>query len=342
MKNLRHWLSGAFISGGAIVVGIMVLLLSTIFTTMGQPTNVSATEPTPTATATATATPVATKLTTSKYIIAMPERGNGRLNKDGVTNRGNVEKFRTQILNQAKSDPLTLFLYYQASPLGTTRPLSNESIIAEGGKVMNGNVYSKEGIRAYKEWAALWTSSATQISAVDEITFQGNNTGVSAKNTPTTSKSVTGKDKSGYDIRYTDAMSKTVKEHSALNRCTQPTGNRIPNVPPGPTDNPVPTPTPTPTPTTPTCPPGYVGTPPKCLQSKVPSQDPAPRGNAPVGGGLNQDPGPGTVPPARPAPVAPPVGSTPDPAPAPAPEPLAPPPSAPATGTSCAPGIPVC
>ena len=41
------------------------------------------------------------------------------------------------------------------------------------------------------------------------------------------------------------------------------------------------------------CPPGYVGKPPKCLESKKANQDPAQNGNAGNGGGKNQDPGPG-------------------------------------------------
>lgn len=88
------------------------------------------------------------------------------------------------------------------------------------------------------------------------------------------------------------------------------------------------------------------------LQPKDASQDPAARGNAPIGGGRNRDPGPGQYippsgmvqPPATPrvnppAPViAPPTGSKPDPTPAPAPEPQAPTPDAPAIGYSPAPG----
>jgi len=124
----------------------------------------------------------------------------------------------------------------------------------------------------------------------------------------------------------------------------------VPSMPPGSPEAPKP-------PTTPSCPPGTTGTPPNCLEAKIPSQDPAPRGNAPVGGGTNADPGPGVyVPPAQmvqppaaprvnPAPPAPApavVVPVPDPAPAPAPEPAAPAPAAPATGTSCAPGITSC
>lgn len=92
------------------------------------------------------------------------------------------------------------------------------------------------------------------------------------------------------------------------------------------------------------------------LWPKDPSQDPAVKGKAPVGGGTNVDPGPGTyIPPAQmdqppatpredpaplPAPSTPPVGSTPDPAPAPAPEQPGQPVNQP--GDACAPGIPSC
>lgn len=96
------------------------------------------------------------------------------------------------------------------------------------------------------------------------------------------------------------------------------------------------------------------------LEPKDPSKDPYPQGNAPVGGGKNQDPGPGTyitpeemekppatprVNPAPPLPttkegtVKPPVGSIPDPTPPPAPEPQAPTPEEPAAGTVNPPGL---
>lgn len=107
----------------------------------------------------------------------------------------------------------------------------------------------------------------------------------------------------------------------------------------------VPTTTP-PTTTPPTTPP--------TLEKKVPSQDPAAQGNAPVGGGKNIDPGPGVyVPPAQmsqppaaprvnPAPPvvvkAPPIGSVPDPVQPPPPQTAAPAPAAPATGCAAAPG----
>jgi len=71
-----------------------------------------------------------------------------------------------------------------------------------------------------------------------------------------------------------------------------------PNIPKVPTDQ---------------CPPGTVGTPGNCLASKDPSQDPAQNGNAGNGGGVNQDPGPGTYQPTKPAdpPAAPRVNPAP-------------------------------
>jgi hypothetical protein len=91
----------------------------------------------------------------------------------------------------------------------------------------------------------------------------------------------------------------------------------------------------------------------KRLARKIASQDPAAQGNAPVGGGKNQNPGPGkkTSKPAKPGPtprtnpptpsVSPttiPGGSTPDPAPTPNPEPSAPTPTNPGGSAPPIPG----
>lgn len=78
--------------------------------------------------------------------------------------------------------------------------------------------------------------------------------------------------------------------------------------PPGSTVPPTP-PTGPPT-TTPGCPPGWTGTPPLCKDPA--SDDPAARGNAPIGGGRNADPGPGVQQPYTPNPTTP---YTPPPAP---------------------------
>ncbi|UTX51527.1 hypothetical protein KI440_01045 [Candidatus Saccharibacteria bacterium TM7i] len=85
------------------------------------------------------------------------------------------------------------------------------------------------------------------------------------------------------------------------------------------------------------------------VEPKDPSQDPYQQGNAPDGGGQNNDPGPGapttpTQPPSTPRenpppPVAPPPAAKPDPTPPPAPEPKAPEPKAPETGCVPMPGV---
>jgi hypothetical protein len=172
------------------------------------------------------------------HTIMLPDRKGGRLNAAGVAKPGDAEAFRAQIAQQAAHDPLTLFLYYQASPLGAKNPLPDAYVLAKNGKIENGNCYSAEGVRAYDEWSVHWKYS--DIVAVPVIAFQGANTGV-AGTQPTHSEGVGGTDKSGYDIQYKDASGKVSSQHSALNRCTQPTTAKAPpNVPAGPTDNPSP------------------------------------------------------------------------------------------------------
>lgn len=173
------------------------------------------------------------------FVIKLPRRDGNRLNADGAV-RGDAEAFRAQIARQAKEDPLTLYLYYMASPLGEKEPLKSEAVLAKDGRIENGNLYSEEGKTAYYKWLALW--EITGIEAVEEISFQGTNTGVDENGTKVTQSSgVTGEDKEGYDITYRDAFSNVIACHSALCRCTQPTaGEGIPGVPEGPTDNPEP------------------------------------------------------------------------------------------------------
>lgn len=137
-------------------------------------------------------------------------------------------------------------------------------------------------------------------------------------------------------------------------RCGNPVYPGKPNLPEVPTDNPV-------CPWNPALPPDS----PDCLEPKDPGQDPAPRGRAPVGGGENDDPGPGPyVPPEEmekppatprvnpttppPAPPAPAPGPSPapvptkDPAPHPAPGPSAPAPKDPGTVCEPIPGVMDC
>jgi len=150
-----------------------------------------------------------------------------------------------------------------------------------------------------------------------------------------------------------------------------PTPTTCPTVTPTPVLTTAPTPTPTPTCPTPTPTTVPTPTPTPTLAPKDPLQDPVNQGNAPTGGGKNQDPGPGvyvppeamvTPPPAprinptvptatvqatpTPAPTTAPTAAptpvptaAPTPIPTPAPEPSAPTPSDPATGYAPPPGM---
>ncbi|NTW62158.1 hypothetical protein HGB25_01970, partial [Candidatus Saccharibacteria bacterium] len=167
------------------------------------------------------------------FVIAMPKRDGHRLNADGVKVHDDAKAFRDQIAEQAMHDPLTLQVYYNFSPLGEADPIQNPADLCKDGKIQDGNVYSEEGKRRYAEWLTLW--KVADIASVREITFQAGNTGVSG-NTVTQSGGVSGNNKAGYDIKYKDAQGNNVGEHSALERCTQPTGGKH-HFPEGPTDN---------------------------------------------------------------------------------------------------------
>jgi len=214
----------------------------------------------------------------SEFVIKLPKRDGNRLNANGVdpSKRGKAEAFRDQIADQAKHDPLTLYAYYMASPLGKAAPLKNEAVLAKDGKIIDGNVYSPKGEQVYRDWLAMWDSPLTKISPAKEIKWQGANTGVNGVSV-TQSDGVGGKDKSGYDIQYVNAQGEVVGEHSALDRCTQPTlPPQAQPFKPGKTDNPPKTP-----PTTEECVEipnnGVVD----CGGAKVESDEPQRRGNVP-------------------------------------------------------------
>jgi hypothetical protein len=337
-----------------IVALLIVAFMVTYLGLLGPASSQAQPIPSPTGTVTppptATPPPSAEAETVEDFVIDLPKRDGGRLNSEGTPDPGNAEAFRDFIADQAKHDPLTLYLYYMGSPLGEKKPLENETVLAKDGLIQNGNTYSKKGVKAYEEWLFLW--ELTDITAKSEISFQGTNTGVNGT-TAVQEDGVIGDDKSGYDVTYKDASGQVAAQHSALDRCTQPTFQKPPSkLPPGDTDNPPP-PTDNPPPSNP---PGN--------EPKHPSEDPYPQGNAPTGGGQNANPGPGKyvepdkmeqppskpyVPPAPPAPKPPdPKPSDPkpvptkDPAPAPAPEPSAPTPSEPEGGCTPIPGVEDC
>jgi len=204
-----------------------------------------------------TAAPVVLTTCPEGFAVRLPDRGsNGRLNVDGARTRGpnSEEDFRRQILEQAAVDPLTLFAYYQSSPLGDTAPLQDATVLVEGGDIKNEACYSNRGIAAYDAWATLWDNA--DLAQADTIAYQGFNTGVSG-NTVTHSPGVTGSDKEGVNVAYRDIDGNVTKSHSALYRCTQPTTPQAPpGTPPGITDNPISDSPPAAVPPTITSPPG--------------------------------------------------------------------------------------
>lgn len=325
-------------SGIGVLVGAIALaLLFIVPLAMSSDSNA---EPVNNAASSDPATPSDTEK--NDFVIDMPKRDGNRLNADGVPTetQGDAEAFRDFIAAQAERDPLTLYSYYMASPLGETKPLENEAVLAKDGRLENGNEYSKLGKEAYEEWLAIWDSPmSANITAKDEITFGGVNTGVNGTTVVQDEGGAGTSEISGYDISYKNALNQTVKEHSALNRCTQVTyGTPQVHLPPGGGDTPE-------------------------DEKKNPALDPYPQGNAPVGGGPNADPTagdyvapqdmdrPGTQPRSNPAPAAPTPGggsgggSAPKPDPTftpPAPEPSAPTPADPVRpdeGSGCAPGL---
>lgn len=237
---------------------------------------------TPTPSTSASATPSATETPAAdpaaEYVIKMPKRDGNRLRAGGFPKkiRKDGEAIRRFVAEQAKHDPLTLYLYYMASPLGKAAPLKNEAVLAKDGKIQNGNVYSPEGIEAYQRWAAIWNNKdITTIKAVKEVQFRAVNTGVSGRKTTQDKSGVRGKDRSGVNVTYRNATGGKAGAHSALNRCTQPTtGKAIPRVAVGKTDNPPPAKV-----RKPRTPPGTY-TPP--VTAKKVWKDPARRGNVPT------------------------------------------------------------
>ena len=368
MKNLHRWLSGAFISGGAIVVGIMVLVLVTLFTTAGQPpTNASAAKPT--ATATATPTGEKTDSVTGLPIVdggnpAKPINGNAS-NADARTP---VVRPGSVVTNWAGLDALLGTDTAYTACVSKTTGMNWSSDVPKFKSTESANdpryilavntTASDAAIRKNASDAVGENLSGLKILRVGSIVNTRGFTSGGCQEFLDRRSMV--RVSLGKFVYNTDGSVKGLQTGTGVFvDCHNPW--RLPTPKPTPKSKSTPTPTPksksTPTPTpVKVCPPNQPhGTWPVCKDS--PSNDPAARGNAPVGGGTNLNPGPGTliprsqmvnppsgarVNPAPPVVQAPPVGSTPDPAPAPAPEPLAPVPADPATGTSCAPGIPVC
>lgn len=160
-----------------------------------------------------------------------PNTGN-KVISTGLTTP-DTEKIRKQVLELNKHDPNALFLYYNASPLGTTSPLTSVQELVEG-EVKDGSCFSVKGLAAFNEWAVLWKVAI--LTPVDAMPPGWTNTGV-GENGPTSGAPPTG-DTSGVIVGFPNSNVK----HGVMNRCGNPVvATPPPNVPKGPTDEPPPT-----------------------------------------------------------------------------------------------------
>ncbi len=225
---------------------------------------------------------------------------------------------------------------------------------------VNGNCLSTEGQQLYYKLDGAYHLEGVTF-AKGEAPANGTNSGVGSDGTYgiDASQGISG-DRTAIEITLPDGSKTWI-----MFRCGNPVFQGKPSLPHVTTDNPKPPPSAPKCQWNPNLPPDS----PDCVESKNPSQDPYPQGNAPTGGGPNDNPGAGTyVPPEQmqqppdtprvnpdpPAPAPPaqqqpspsnpspaPV-PTPDPAPAPSPQPSAPPPSAPVGGCTPLPGQTTC
>ena len=339
----RFWKIGLAITGVLVVVALIVTGALAEFTTP----SISSDKVTPSASASPapSASPTAEAVACDAKFVQTPlDRGaQNRYIVNGVVtlkldpSTPAIEK-RDAYLAAAGHDVVLLGAYAYASGLwadpNDTTPL------------LSGSCLSPKGQEVHTMLVGAWTSNGS-TSENTPTPNDGTNSGIDSGKMVVASTPGMQSGRTGTRITFANGSSIFIDD-----RCGNLVFTGTPSIPKGPTDQPPPPPT------TPTCPTGQVGVPPNCLEKKVPSQGPAPRGNAPVGGGKNADPGPGVyVPPAQmvhppatpvapapPAPAAstPPVASTPDPAPAPPPEVSAPPASDPATGCSPPPGMTTC
>jgi hypothetical protein len=218
--------------------------------------------------------------------------------------------------------------------------------------LVDGNCLSKEGEKLHAQFEGVLTAKGTVITEANAPS-NGVNSGVHGDTYGVSSSAGIHGDLRSVKVTLHDGTSVYI-----LIRCGNVVHPSNPGLPEVPTDNPPPPKK--------VCPPDMpLGTWPVCKD--VPTRDPAPRGNAPIGGGPNENPGPGTyipptqmeqppttprVNPASPAPEPPapqpPTSNNPkpkpvptkDPAPPPPPQPEAPTPTAPETGCDASvPGV---
>lgn len=207
----------------------------------------------------------------------------------------NAEKMRQEVAQGTKQDPRIFQVYYNASPLGKANPINDVTEIAP---LKNGSCFTPDGVDAYNKWIVLWDVAKLTF---DNLPASGVNTGAVANGQAFTQNGAIPAG-TGVRVTYYDAASNTIGEHWVRLEC----GNvvtpgtpipSVPSIPPGTTPPTTETTLPPP-PTTETTPPTTETTPPPPTTEttpapKDPSLDPYPRGNAPQGGGPNDQPGPG-------------------------------------------------
>ena len=261
---------------------------------------------------------------------------------EATVNAGNMSEEQIQLLLE-RSGKDAFLLASWAHPFGLIQdPNAWQDLVSDG-------CLSSKGIKLHNQFEGALTAKGTVVTEA-EAPADGHNSGVS--------DGVYGIDASQGVNGDRKAIKITLKDGTVVYimvRCGNVVYPSKPSLPSVPTDNPPPPCVYNPQlpsdssecvpPATPVCePPTPHGTWPLCKDDYV--AGPGPSGNAPIGSGPSEDPGPGTFippeqmeqppaapyePPAEPAPAPPVTGPAPvpDPAPAPAPEPEAPAPSDP-------------
>jgi len=245
----------------------------------------------------ATANPTTTTTTTvvegnnepkdcgSRYKLALDENEKNRILSRGIQ-APSSEEMRQEILTFNSHDVRGLMVYYNASPLGASSPITDITILVDGGKVVTGACFSETGMQKYTEWATLWKVAV--IQPTDQMPPGWGNTGID-NGVPSSGASPTG-DTSGWMVVFVDANGKPIGEHGVMRRCGNPV-TPMPVAPPGKTDETPPIGGP---PDTTTTVPGLTPKDPSRdvnVNPAVPDQVKGP-GTTPVGG----NPGPATPP----------------------------------------------
>ncbi|MDB5177810.1 MAG: hypothetical protein JWO61_193 [Candidatus Saccharibacteria bacterium] len=225
-------------------------------------------------------------------------------------------KSSNKLLEAVRHDASSLLFYARTFGIKDL-PTESEMLTADG------TCLSEVGQQLHHDLGVVMNASSKQFG---EAPADAYNSGVTEKGTVVidTAPGISGANKKAVHYTLPDGTKVII-----LVRCGNPVfASPPPGIPHGPTDNPG-CPHCGPPPPHHVCPPGWFGTWPNCLQPKDPNQDPGPQGNAPEGGGNNDNNGPGSP---NPQPTFPSTPYTTPPAPTSTPSPQSTPPPPPATG----------